>query len=408
MINFNQEQQYSLCVKCGKCRSVCPVFQELNEEGAAPRGKVALIQALLTRNLSPSSRSKNLLSECLLCTACVEVCPNNVRTDLLIMSTRERLINYPDNRMIESTLTNVFISRIDLSFKLGYIVEHTLGRKVESETDLFYRLPANHMVPEIKERFSRSKKNTYTMETKTGFFLGCLIDFISHDVAEDAITLLKLTGITPYIPEEQSCCGLPALSIGNTKRAKKQAMATITLFKNVDTVVTACGSCGSMMKNYYKLLFDTPEDIEQADQFARKIKDITEVLPPDMFDASTFDKIITYHDSCHLKRGMGISETPRILLKKAGHKIVEMKTPDKCCGLGGSFNIKHHKLSIAITKQKVDDIYSTNAEVVATGCPGCMANISEMLFLDKSNVKVMHTVNLLAMSIAKNRHNKHT
>lgn len=401
MFNFKPEEQYSLCVKCGKCRAVCPVFRELNEEGAAPRGKIALIQSLVENKISPSARSKNFISECLLCTACVEVCPNNVKTDLLIIAAREKLVKYPGNRLIESTLTKVVFSKTTLSFKLGSIVQYSVGTKIINEQDMYYRLPSDRIVPDIKEKFSHSEKNVYTQETQTGFFLGCLIDFINHDVAEDVITLLRLTGKTPYIPKKQSCCGLPAFSIGDIKKAKKQASDVIALFKNVDTVVTACGSCGSMMKNYYRFLFDTPKDLEQANQFAKKIKDITQILNPDMFEANTFDKTITYHDPCHLKRGMGVSKEPRSLLKKVGYKITEMQTPDMCCGLGGAFNIKHRKLSFAITEKKTTDIHSTGARIVATGCPGCMVNISTKLIDEGSNIRVMHTANLLAMSINK-------
>jgi glycolate oxidase iron-sulfur subunit len=399
MMSFTQKELYALCVKCGKCRSVCPVFNELNEEGAAPRGKIALIQAFVENVIEPSSRTKRAISECLLCGACVEICPNNVQTDLLILAAREQLVKYPGHRLVESLLTKVAFSKTDLSFKLGYAAEHAIGTKIKSGTDVFYRLPVNRIIPEFKgKRFTSSDKNKYTNKTKTGFFLGCLIEFIYHNIAEDTIFLLNASGKTPYIPRNQGCCGLPALSMGNSKKAEEQARAVIRLFKDVDTVVTACASCGSMMKNYYQFLFKNPEDIREAKEFAEKVKDISEVLEPELFrGGKAKETLITYHDPCHLKRGMGIRDKPRDLIKYAGYKIAEMQNPDRCCGLGGAFNIKHRKLSLSISNKKVNDINSTGADIVATGCPGCIANISAMLMEQHSHVRVMHTVNLLAM-----------
>lgn len=403
------EAGYSLCVKCGKCRSVCPVFGELNEEGASPRGKIALIQALFERGIEPSARTKRFVSECLLCSACVYACPNGVRTDMLIVSARQRLSDEMGLDLVEAGLTKVGFSRTGISFKLASIVEKVVGRRILSESGVFYRLPANRIIPQIKsEPFSGSGGNIYKHKTKTGFFPGCLIDFIYHDVAKDAAELLGTAGIKPYIPGHQACCGLPALSLGDMDKARKQAKVVMSLFEDADIVVTACGSCGSMLKNYYPFVFEGHTEYKKAVLFSEKVKDVTELLAEEPgVNSSEFIveslslnhqglPLVTYHDPCHLKRGMSVSEKPRELIKKAGYTIAEMDEPDRCCGLGGAFNIKHRSISSAITRHKVYDIKSTKASIVATGCPGCMANIASMAIEQGLNLKVVHTVNLLA------------
>lgn len=408
-LSAHLKEEYSLCVKCGTCRPVCPVFDELKEEGASPRGKITLIQALLERALKPSGRTKQLVSECLLCSACVAVCPNGVRTDLLIVEARRNMAKDTGLDLIEKGLTRAGFTRTGISFKLASVVEKIAGTRILSESGIFYRLPANRIIPQIKSRsFSGSKKNTHKDKTKTGFFLGCLIDFIYHDVAKDAAGLLDSAGIMPFIPEHQACCGLPALSLGDIDNAKKQARAVMSLFEDTDSVVTACGSCGSMLKNYYPLIFDEPSEHKKAVSFSNKVKDITELLAdesgskssgPGGKDLSRIPNslpVVTYHDPCHLKRGMSVSERPRKLIKKAGYTLSEMSEPDRCCGLGGAFNIKHRSISSAITRRKMHDVKSTGASIVATGCPGCMANIAGMAIEQGLNVKVVHTVNLLA------------
>ncbi len=371
---------------------------ERKEEGASPRGRITLIQALLEGRLEPSRRAKKLVSQCLLCTACVDLCPNHVRTDLLVLVARERLIDQPGNRLIEAVLRKVVFSKTAVGFRIASTIEHTMGRRLESAAGTFYRVPVKRTVPKIGVMpFSGQARAAYRQKTPTGLFLGCLIDFVYDGVASDTISLLELSGKKPYIPGKQVCCGLPALSTGNTKKAAQLATIVMSLFDDADLIVTACGSCGSMIKNYYPLLFDDPADIGRAEAFSRRVRDIAEVIGSGTVGkAQGTEGTVTYHDPCHLKRGMSVSEKPRDLIRRAGYTIVEMDAPDRCCGLGGTFHVKHRDLSAAITRDKVRDIRSTGATIVATGCPGCMAAIGIMIAEQGLSIRVVHTVNLLA------------
>ncbi|MCL4478654.1 MAG: (Fe-S)-binding protein [Deltaproteobacteria bacterium] len=393
-MNFNIHDEYNKCVKCGKCRSVCPVFKELNDEGASARGKVTIIQALLEQNIEPSARSKLFISQCLLCEACVSVCPNDVRTDLLILSAREMLVGKLGFDYTELSITKFGFSKTGLSFKLIHIAEKFAGKEISTRSGIFYRIPSNRLIPGIKQKaFSSSEQNIYKHRTKTGFFTGCLIDYVYHDIAADSIKLMRASDITPFIPDEQACCGLPAFSLGDRAAAKKQAEAVMDMFKDTELIVTACASCGSMLKNYYPVLFNNEKN---AVEFSKRVKDITEVIDEAKINKGSDTAAVTYHDPCHLKRGMGIHKQPRNLIKKAGMEIVEMKDADRCCGLGGAFGIKHHGLSLNISEKKINSIRETNVDIVATGCPGCMINISTTAAGYGADIKVLHTVNLLA------------
>ena len=63
------------CLKCGLCRSVCPVFAEVLDESACARGKIALIESLFEEDLSLSRIFSDRLSKCLDCKSCMDVCP---------------------------------------------------------------------------------------------------------------------------------------------------------------------------------------------------------------------------------------------------------------------------------------------------------------------------------------------
>ena len=75
---------------------------------------------------------------------------------------------------------------------------------------------------------------------------------------------------------------------------------------------------------------------------------------------------VTYHDSCHLKRGNNVFKEPRALLAASGYEITEMKNSDRCCGFGGTYSfLSHPQISKQITHDKVEAIQGANVNTVA-------------------------------------------
>ena len=105
---------------------------------------------------------------------------------------------------------------------------------------------------------------------------------------------------------------------------------------------------------------------------------------------------ITYHDSCHLKRTLKVSEEPRELLEKAGYQMAEMFECDMCCGMGGSYSMKLPEISAPILQNKLKNIKETGAPLVAMDCPGCVLQIRGGMDQDGSGIRVKHTAELLA------------
>jgi len=112
---------------------------------------------------------------------------------------------------------------------------------------------------------------------------------------------------------------------------------------------------------------------------------------------ASYNGKVTYHDSCHLLRGLGISEQPRRLIrniKKA--ELIEMKDSDRCCGFGGTFSVKYPVISTAMVDDKVHNIIASGADTV-TGCDiSCLMNIQGRLSRIGSSVKTLHIAQLLA------------
>ncbi len=65
-------------------------------------------------------------------------------------------------------------------------------------------------------------------------------------------------------------------------------------------------------------------------------------------------RTVTYHDPCHLVRGMNVSKEPRELLKAIpASRSRRWRTRTGVCGCGGSFSASTMNLSRKINDDKV-------------------------------------------------------
>jgi L-lactate dehydrogenase complex protein LldE len=249
--------------------------------------------------------------------------------------------------------------------------------------------------------FNRIEPGGLIMSPPVTLFIQCLVDGFYPEVGEAMVTLFSKLGLTMIYPKDQTCCGQPAFNSGFRKEARRAARKFIEIFESAKIIVCPSGSCVNMVRNHYSNLFENdPAWRNRADKIAAKTYELSEflvdVLKKEDVGAS-FDGKITYHESCHLLRGLGISKQPRTLLANiSGAEFIEMQAADRCCGFGGTFSIKYAGISAAILSDKIKTIEATGADVVV-GCDmGCLMNIQGMLSKKGSTVQVAHIAELLA------------
>jgi len=236
---------------------------------------------------------------------------------------------------------------------------------------------------------------------KITLFIQCIVDGIYPEVGFAVVRIFEKLGIEAECPLEQTCCGQPAFNSGYRKEAKQAAEHFINVFRDAEAIVCPSGSCVNMVRNHYPDLFrDNEKLLEIVKGIGSRTFELTEYLV-DVLGVedlgSRYDGRITYHDSCHLMRGIGVKEQPRRLIRRIrGAEFVEMKDSDRCCGFGGAFSVKYPEISTAMLEDKVNNIIDSKAEVV-TGCDmGCLMNIQGMLIRKGLPVKTIHIAQLLA------------
>ena len=156
-----------------------------------------------------------------------------------------------------------------------------------------------------------------------------------------------------------------------------------------------------MFKNHYPTLFkDDPVWLERASTVGQQTYELTQylvdVLGVEDVGAS-FHGSVTYHDSCHLYRGLGVGQQPRKLIAKVdGCRLIEMKDSTRCCGFGGTFAMNYPEISTSILEDKVKNIIASGADAVV-GCDiSCLMNMQGLLNRQNQDIKVLHIAQLLA------------
>ena len=87
----------------------------------------------------------------------------------------------------------------------------------------------------------------------------------------------------------------------------------------------------------------------------------------------------------------------RAMFGREGLKLVEMKSPEQCCGFGGTFSVKFGDISSHIADRKCADIVATGADAVVLGDLGCMLNIEGRLRRrGETRTRVLHIAEILA------------
>jgi glycolate oxidase iron-sulfur subunit len=381
-------------------------------ETVSPRGRVALTRKGLEGSLELSPNLIEQMYSCFDCMACNDLCPVGIRPADLALSMRNvqeqirpakwkqwlfgGLISHA-NRMEMATWPLRLYERLGIR-RLVYVLglPRLLPKKLRDLEAMLPRLPQRplrRILPEITKAYGEER-------FRVGFFLGCAQSLLFAEQSAATLRVLARNGCTVITPKEIECCGMPARGYGRLDLVEKQARHNIAVFERigVDKIITDCATCGSMLKEYGSLLAGDTEWAPRAEAFRMKMRDISEFLSeiPLIKPARRIDATVTYHDPCHLRRGQQVWKEPRKILSLIdGLELVELPESDWCCGSAGSQLITHYETSLKVLGRKLDNVAKTEAQILASGCPGCQMQLNTGLQRRGMHVRVVHPVTLL-------------
>ncbi len=238
-----------------------------------------------------------------------------------------------------------------------------------------------------------------TAPVRASLMITCLGDLFYPEIGVKIVRLLRSLGVTVDFPEGQTCCALPLFNSGYHAEAAAIARRTVPLFRDSEYVVVPSGSCAWMVKHEYPGLLTDPPLRAQAEALAARTYELSQFLVK-VLERIRFRSAIpgrvTYHDSCHLLRGLGESESPRSILRSLeGAEFVELPGYDECCGFGGSFAVRLPEVSTSILDKKLANVEATGARCVVACDAGCLMQMGGGLRRRNSPARAVHLAELL-------------
>jgi L-lactate dehydrogenase complex protein LldF len=241
-----------------------------------------------------------------------------------------------------------------------------------------------------------------------------MTDRLYPEMGEAVIKVLESVGVRVVFPKQQSCCGLPALNLGDREHGLAMAKQTIVALERslqeskADYILSASTSCVvTVVQDYIRLFEDlgyqgwlkrTRELAEQLidfTSFMQKVVLASEVQLP-VKERKSQD-VVTYHDSCQSCNCLGLRSEGRGIIQEILHlDLREMVQADVCCGFGGTTSIERPEVAEKLLDKKLSNADSTGASILVSDNPGCLMHLRGGVDASGRKIRVLHLAQLLA------------
>jgi Fe-S oxidoreductase len=347
------ELAYS-CSQCGYCVSECDQYYGRGWESQAPRGKWFFIKEYLAGREKLDQRQTNTFLSCTTCEMCDSRCELDMPIERAWMTMRGKLIEeekkmtFPPFEIMAASL----------------LKERNIWANYAKDRDKW--IPADI-------RAKMKDKADYA------YFAGCTASFIENEVALGTVRMLDDAGIEfTGLFDKEACCGIPMLVAGKWDVFEKIMRMNVSNMKkrDVKTVITSCPACWLMWHTVYPQ-WAKKLGIEfglETKHYSEVLAERLDVLKPKF--KQPLDKVVAWHDSCHLGRAGGkIYEPPRELLKAVpGIKFRELEHNRErahCCGSVVSL-IAEPPVAYKLGDMRLQEAVDVNADIIAALCPCCV------------------------------------
>jgi glycolate oxidase iron-sulfur subunit len=392
------------CVHCGLCLNACPTYLELGTEMDSPRGRIHLIRSLEDGTLGLDADVVRHLDLCLGCRACESACPSGVRYGEIIEDARAYVEAHAPRSWWERLRRRAVLETFPYPNRLRALFGLVqIARGLGLWRWLARWIDGADLLPRQREAgpsgaFHPAREGD---RLRVGLLTGCVGGELFGGVNAAAVRVLNRHGVAVVVSPGQGCCGALHLHSGDPDTARTLARRNLDAFPGaLDAIVVTASGCGSALKEYGRLLAGDPRYAERAQQFAARVRDVTELLATlDVGPSSAAPPRplrVAYHDACHLAHAQGVREAPRRLLATVpGVELVELAESDVCCGSAGTYNLFEPAMARRLRERKIDCIAASGADCVAAANPGCALQIRAGLAARGLNVRVVHPVELL-------------
>ncbi|MBA2492490.1 MAG: glycolate oxidase subunit GlcF [Gammaproteobacteria bacterium] len=376
------------CVHCGFCNATCPTYQLLGDELDGPRGRIYLIKEVLEGN-TPTRKTLLHLDRCLTCVNCETTCPSGVEYGKLVDIGRVRVEEQVARPLFER------LQRRGLRLVMPYPRRFTPLLRLGQ---LFRPLLPSALKRKIPPRISAGAWPHTQHARKMLILEGCVQPAISPAINAATARVLNQLEISVIRAQGAGCCGALSHHLTAPEEAKVFMRRNIDAWwphfeADAEAVIMTASGCGSVVKQYGRILQDDPDYSEKAAKVSELTKDVSEVLRDE--DTSRLrsqkPRKVAFHPPCTLQHGQQIQGVVENILSELNFDLTPVPDNHLCCGSAGTYSILQRDLSQQLLTNKLDNLQKNEPELIATANIGCLAHMQT-----RALVPVVHWVELLA------------
>jgi len=390
---------YSLevCSRCGLCKDACFAYASVPKLEYIPSWRAEVVRKIYKRYFKLSGRlfpywgeAKEIDDEtmkqlneaaytCTGCRRCMMYCPFGVDTQAIQSIAKLLLVGNESEPEVLSMLADASIEK---------------GKSLDLYKDSFMQGIRN-LEKEVIAKWKGESDQIIPLGTK-----GANILYVA---LAGAHSIVPTASIFNSAKENWTLSFFEAVNFGafvgdptKTQLIAKRIIDEATRLKVKEVVICECGTAFRVMKH---LVGKQPFEVSHiAEVVARYLKEGRIRVEKDRIKG-----LITYHDPCQSARNGGVIEEPRYVLSQLTSHFVEM-TPNReynwCCGGGGGLvALENEDFREKTGKIKVDQIKSTGASIVSTGCENCHTQLTFLGEKYSLGVKMEFLTNMVANSL---------
>jgi Fe-S oxidoreductase len=353
--SWKRRLDFDACVECGRCQAVCPAY--LAGTALSPKRIIVKLKRHMHGELPGPIHGTLIAADelwsCTTCMACVQECPAFIDIVDTIIDLRRYLT------LSEGALPSTAPQSLQNIQRAG----NPWGLPAAERLAWAEGLDVPLMEP--------------GREVEYLYWVGCSASYDKRNqaIARAVVKILKAAGVSFGVMAEERCHGEVARRLGEEylyQTVQQENVETIGQYR-FRKVLAHCPHCFNTIKNEFPQFGGTYEVVHHS-VLIRDLIAAGRITPKKRLDAT-----LTFHDSCYIGRYNGITEAPREVARSVpGLRLVEMprnRLRGLCCGGGGG----HMWMEVPSEKRvniiRVEEALSTNASMVGTACPFCLAMV---------------------------------
>lgn len=329
------------CVHCGLCLEVCPTYKLTGDENNSPRGRLRLWREEAEGRLAKDPWTDFYTAECVGCLACESACPANVPYGTIFEQVRHEhvatgrakpsaLLRLASRLAANTSLMNLALMPARLLRSAG-LLKHRF---------VFAGQPA--LTQSTAAYASQLTERNRPTGPKVAFLTGCLMESLFREINFATVRVLIENNIQVVIPPEQGCCGafqehtgLPGVDSLHARNRDA--------FDRLDVDAIVCNSSGCGLALGKSLSGKIP--VRDVLTFLGEIGPVSR--------PRRIDQARVYVDlPCHLVHGQKVAGIPTNVLDATGYQWELAPQARDCCGSGGVYNIQKPENSREILARK--------------------------------------------------------